>query len=63
MRPRPCGGKNATGIGRTGLRNVGDMPELLQSLVEDGVPPGTVEGMGANMLRVMDEVQAKAAKP
>lgn len=57
MRPRPCGGKNATGIRRTGLRNVGDMPELLQSLVDEGVPAHVVESMGANMVRVLDDVE------
>jgi microsomal dipeptidase-like Zn-dependent dipeptidase len=59
MRTRGCG-KGGEGILRTGVRNVGDMPQLLQSLVEGGVPPHVLESMGANMLRVMDDAQRLA---
>lgn len=64
MRPRPCAahGRPPRGIGATGLRNVGDMPELYEELVSQGVPPDVLEHMGGNVLRVFEEVENHAAR-
>lgn len=60
QRPRACR-LHQGGVHETGVRHVGDMPELLQTAVEHGVPPAAIEGMGANMLRVLRDVQAAAS--
>lgn len=55
QRPLPCEGK-------TGLRHAGDLPELYQSLVEEGVPPRVIEGMGENVLRALEAAERIASQ-
>jgi microsomal dipeptidase-like Zn-dependent dipeptidase len=61
-RPSPCRSGGA-GFASTGIRSIGDFPGLLQSLVEEGVPPKALEQMGENMLRVLALAQERAAHP
>lgn len=61
-RPGPCPTTTAASpaIDRTGLRNVGDMPEQLQQLHDLGIPGRVLEGMGGNLLRLLEATEKNA---
>ncbi len=43
-----------------GLRNVGDLPELFAALQAHGVPRTALDGMGEQLLTLVEKVEAKA---
>lgn len=60
-RPGPCAdGGFGRGVDVTGLRTIGDMPEQLQQLHDLGIPGRVLEGMGENLLRVLEETERLA---
>jgi membrane dipeptidase len=44
----------------TGLRNAGDLPSLFAALEANGVPRAALDGMGDEVLRLLEAVEAKA---
>lgn len=60
-RSRACAG-GGSGVRGTGLRNIGDVPALLQQLVDEGVPPAMIDRLGENSLRVFEAAE-RAADP
>ncbi len=47
-RPPPCPGKDP-------IANIGDVPKLLDTLQEEGVPPSVLDGMTDNALRLLPD--------
>jgi membrane dipeptidase len=58
-RPGPCDG-GGNGVDATGQLTVADMPEQLQQLQDLGVPGKVLEGMGANLLRLLEVTEQRA---